>query len=256
MITKLLGLGMVAASFVVVYLFEASSNSTGFLRILHWPAMFLTGVGPLGLVFICYDSGLLGRTFGLLLGTSPTTLLRKQRREILLLHKLGRDFYEDGPEVFERVRHKGLTSWVQKVIERLSVRMPTRDIRDLCEMERDHRRIRMIQCLNVINMGVRLSPSMGMLGTILGMVRLLSTLDDPSHIGPHMSLALLTTFYGLFFSLIVWTPLQQKVERLLDIELESFNQCVTWLETLDARKPIDYFTEPLGVASQRKDRAA
>lgn len=255
MITKLLGLAMLGGSFVVVYMFESSSNATGFLRILHWPAIFLTGVGPLGLVFVCFDSGLLARTVSTLFGISPNTLLRKQRREILLLHKLGRDFYEDGPEVFERVRHKGLTSWVQKVIERLSVRMPTRDIRDMLEMERDHRRVRLIQCLNVINMGVRLSPSMGMLGTILGMVRLLSTLDDPSHIGPHMSLALLTTFYGLFFSLIVWTPLQQKIERLMDIELESFNQCVTWLETLDGRKPISYFTEPLGVQSPAEKAA-
>jgi len=247
MIVKLIGLILLAASFTVVYLFESVSSSTGFLRLLHWPAIVLTGVGPLGLILICFDSALLSRTIATCMGVSPNTLLRKQRREILFLHKLGRDFYEDGPEVFERVRHKGLSSWVKKVIERLAVRVPTRDVRDLTEVERDHRRIRMLQSLNVINMGVRLSPSMGMLGTILGMVRLLSTLDDPSHIGPHMSLALLTTFYGLFFSLIVWTPIQQKIERLLDVELESFNQCVTWLETLEARKPISYFTEPLGV---------
>jgi chemotaxis protein MotA len=90
-----------------------------------------------------------------------------------------------------------------------------------------------------------------MLGTILGMVRLLSTLEDPSHIGPHMSLALLTTFYGLFFSLVFWTPLQQKIERMLDVELEHFNQTIHWLETLENNKPISYFAEPIGIKTPR-----
>jgi chemotaxis protein MotA len=251
MIIKLFGLGIVAGSFTVVYLFEDVSTASGFLRLLHWPAMILTGVGPIGLVMLCYDSDLLGRSLKLVFATSPGAGVRKARRESLLLGKWGREYYEEGPEIFERIRGRGLSDFVKTMIERLVVRVPTRDIREMLENERDHRRGRMFQCLNVVNLGVRLAPSMGMLGTILGMVRLLSTLEDPSHIGPHMSLALLTTFYGLFFSLVVWTPVQQKIERLLDIELEHFNQTVAWLETLENRKPISYYTEPLGVEAPK-----
>jgi chemotaxis protein MotA len=257
MITKLFGLSLVGISFVVVYLFEDVSTAQGFMRLLHWPAMVLTGLGPIGLTALCFDSGVLGRTVRMLFATSPGTLQTKAHRELLLLNKWGHEYYEEGPDAFEKIRGRGLSDFVKKMIERLVVRVPTRDIRDMLEMERDYRRVRMIQCLNVINLGVRLSPSMGMLGTILGMVRLLSTLEDPSHIGPHMSLALLTTFYGLFFSLVVWTPIQQKIERILDVELEHFNQTITWLETLDSRKPITYFSEPIGVAGPKhSERAA
>ncbi len=258
MITKLFGLCLVTTSFTVVYLFEDVSSAQGFWRLLHWPAMVLTGVGPIGLAALCFDSTTLFRTFKLWFSTSPGALLTKSHRELLLLNKWGHEYYEEGPEVFERIRGRGLSDFVKKMIERLVVRVPTRDIREMLEIERDHRRARMFHCLNVVNLGVKLSPSMGMLGTILGMVRLLSTLEDPSHIGPHMSLALLTTFYGLFFSLVVWTPIQQKIERVLDIELEHFNQTIMWLETLENRKPISYFSEPMGVVStaSRGEKAA
>ena len=95
-----------------------------------------------------------------------------------------------------------------------------------------------------------------MLGTILGMVRLLESLQDPSQIGPHMSLALLTTFFGLFFSLILWTPLQQKIERVLDVELERFDQALRWLELLEKRKPADYFSDTVGAGDKERPRAA
>lgn len=257
MITKLIGLGLVSLSFYVVYQFEDVSTAQGFMRLLHWPAMVLTGLGPVGLAFLCFDSGVLGRTIKMIFAGSPGGMQTKSHRELLLLNKWGHEYYEEGAEAFERIKGRGLSDFVKKMIERLVVRVPTRDIREMLEIERDHRRARMIQCLNVINVGVRLSPSMGMLGTILGMVRLLSTLEDPAHIGPHMSLALLTTFYGLFFSLVVWTPIQQKIERILDIELEHFNQTIMWLETLENRKPINYFSEPIGVVTKTpRERAA
>jgi flagellar motor component MotA len=86
-----------------------------------------------------------------------------------------------------------------------------------------------------------------MLGTILGMVQLLSTLEDPAQIGSHMSLALLTTFYGLFFSLALWTPQQQKLERVMEVEADGYNQCLRWLEFLEKRKPSDYFADAAGL---------
>ena len=41
-----------------------------------------------------------------------------------------------------------------------------------------------------------LFPAWGMIGTLIGLINLLQSLDDPSSIGPAMALALITTFYG------------------------------------------------------------
>jgi chemotaxis protein MotA len=209
--------------------------------------MVLTGLGPFALVFVCFDYSVIARAFGLAVGTSPISRQQKRGREAIFLQKLGNSYYDQGAIVFETIKTRGLSSFVRKVVERLAIRMPLPDIRELSELERVRYEAQLEQCLSVVGFGVRLTPSIGMLGTILGMTRLLSTLDDPSRIGGQMSLALLTTFYGLFFSLALWTPFQQKLERVLDIEMEGCDQTLRWLELLERRKPSDYFADAVDI---------
>jgi chemotaxis protein MotA len=253
MIHRLLGVLTLFASLGVVFYFEGQNDFEGWLRLLHWPAMVLTGFGPVGLILISYDWDVLSRTLGMIFGKSPGSIQEQQDKEAILLHRLSQTFYENGPEAFEQVQTKGLSEFVQRAIERLSVRMPMADIRELLLKERDRAQIRIVQCLTVISLGVKLAPSIGMLGTILGMVRLLANLQDPGHIGPHMSLALLTTFYGLFFSLVVWTPIQQKAERLFDLRLEGFDQTVRWVELMERRKPASYFADTVQMSEKDRD---
>jgi len=47
------------------------------------------------------------------------------------------------------------------------------------------------------------APALGMIGTLIGLVQMLQTMDDPSTIGPSMAVALLTTFYGLVFGFLI-----------------------------------------------------
>lgn len=57
------------------------------------------------------------------------------------------------------------------------------------------------------------SPAFGMLGTLIGLVLMLQNMDDPSTIGPAMSLALITTFYGALIANLVFLPLAGKLKR-------------------------------------------
>ena len=41
-----------------------------------------------------------------------------------------------------------------------------------------------------------MAPAFGMIGTLVGLVKMLANLSDPSSIGAGMAVALLTTFYG------------------------------------------------------------
>ncbi len=56
------------------------------------------------------------------------------------------------------------------------------------------------------------SPAMGMIGTLIGLVQMLQTMDDPSTIGPAMALALLTTFYGAVIANVVANPIAGKLK--------------------------------------------
>jgi chemotaxis protein MotA len=56
------------------------------------------------------------------------------------------------------------------------------------------------------------APAFGMLGTLIGLVNMLQKMDDPKAIGPNMSVALITTFYGSALANIIFLPLAQKLK--------------------------------------------
>jgi chemotaxis protein MotA len=55
------------------------------------------------------------------------------------------------------------------------------------------------------------APALGMIGTLIGLVQMLQSMDDPSTIGPAMAVALLTTFYGSIMANIVCMPIAGKL---------------------------------------------
>jgi len=55
------------------------------------------------------------------------------------------------------------------------------------------------------------APAMGMIGTLIGLVQMLSVMDDPKQIGPSMAVALLTTLYGAMISNMVAIPIADKL---------------------------------------------
>jgi len=57
------------------------------------------------------------------------------------------------------------------------------------------------------------APAFGMLGTLIGLVLMLQNMDDPSTIGPAMSLALITTFYGALLANLIFLPLAGKLKK-------------------------------------------
>ncbi len=59
-----------------------------------------------------------------------------------------------------------------------------------------------------------IAPAMGLIGTLVGLVQMLGSLNDPSAIGPAMAVALLTTFYGAVLGTMVLGPLAAKLERI------------------------------------------
>lgn len=58
-----------------------------------------------------------------------------------------------------------------------------------------------------------------MIGTLIGLVGMLGSLDDPSQIGPKMAVALLTTLYGAFLANVIFIPLGKKLEKVSEEEI-------------------------------------
>jgi len=63
------------------------------------------------------------------------------------------------------------------------------------------------------------SPAMGMIGTLVGLVQMLSAMDDPKSIGPAMAVALLTTFYGAVIANVICLPIAGKLRNRSESEI-------------------------------------
>jgi chemotaxis protein MotA len=72
---------------------------------------------------------------------------------------------------------------------------------------------RHVKGAGVLRKAAEISPAMGLIGTLIGLVQMLGRLDDPATIGPAMAVALLTTFYGAVLANMVFSPLASKLER-------------------------------------------
>lgn len=63
------------------------------------------------------------------------------------------------------------------------------------------------------------APAMGMAGTIVGLVGMFASMDDPARIGPSMALALLMTLYGLVLANFIAAPIAARLSDLSEREL-------------------------------------
>ena len=64
---------------------------------------------------------------------------------------------------------------------------------------------------NIFKSMADIAPAMGMIGTLVGLVAMLSNMDDPKSIGPAMAVALLTTLYGAMMANMVGIPIADKL---------------------------------------------
>ncbi|MGD8835490.1 MAG: MotA/TolQ/ExbB proton channel family protein [Desulfobacteraceae bacterium] len=68
------------------------------------------------------------------------------------------------------------------------------------------------------------APAFGMIGTLIGLVQMLSSMSDPASIGPSMAIALLTTLYGAIVANLVCIPIADKLS--LNSEQEKLTKSI------------------------------
>jgi chemotaxis protein MotA len=64
----------------------------------------------------------------------------------------------------------------------------------------------------VLRRAAEVAPAMGLIATLVGLVQMLGSLNNPAAIGPGMAVALIATFYGAVLGNMILTPLAGKLE--------------------------------------------
>lgn len=84
------------------------------------------------------------------------------------------------------------------------------------EIMRNHNSRKIV--ISIFRKAAEVAPAMGLIGTLIGLVQMLGSLSDVKNIGPAMSVALLTTFYGAVFAYMVLFPMASKFDRVTEKE--------------------------------------
>lgn len=87
------------------------------------------------------------------------------------------------------------------------------DIQAILETEVSYLEERHVTGKKILDAMGAAAPAFGMIGTLIGLVQMLRTLDDPSQIGGGMATALLTTLYGAVTANMFCIPLAGKLEQ-------------------------------------------
>lgn len=69
------------------------------------------------------------------------------------------------------------------------------------------------------------SPTLGILGTVMGLVTIMGNLSDPDSLGPAIAVAFLATLYGVFFANLVFLPLGAKIKLVIN-QKKQFNEMI------------------------------
>lgn len=64
-----------------------------------------------------------------------------------------------------------------------------------------------------------MAPAFGMVGTLIGLIIMLESLNDPSRIGPALAVALITTLYGSLLAHLIFIPISGRLRLKSDEEI-------------------------------------
>ena len=117
----------------------------------------------------------------------------------------------DGALALEQEVPKIKDGFLAKCVQMLIDGQDEEAIRDLMELEIQYMQERHGMGKKILEFMGSSSPSFAMVGTLIGLVNMLSKMSDPSKIGSGMAVALVCTFYGALVANLVFLPMAGKL---------------------------------------------
>jgi len=205
-------------------------------------------IAGLGLIFYAIFSGSGANSFLdlqsfiiVMGGTFSSTLINFKLQEILGVFRVVKKAFQNEAPVFHHIletivqlsidaRREGILA-IENKVEDLDNEflkkglylaidgLEPESIRDILESEVDNLEERHSRGQKIMKAMGTYAPAFGMLGTLIGLIKMLQALDDPDKIGSGMAVALVTTFYGALLANLVFLPIAGKLENLSESEI-------------------------------------
>ena len=185
---------------------------------INFKSMLIVVGGTLGATLVTFPIDDFKRTFSVLRSAFfiDESYAYARIQEIVDLARVARNEGAISLESYAQSEHD---SFFRKCIQLVADGVPAEDIRRMLELElnfiedRHRRGAQLFQTMGTV------APAMGLVGTLIGLVRMLENLVDPTKIGPGMAIALTTTFYGALLAYVLFLPLSGKLRARSEQEV-------------------------------------
>lgn len=95
-------------------------------------------------------------------------------------------------------------------------------VKSMLETEMSYIETRHEQAARIFESAGGFAPTMGIIGTVMGLVHVLSSLSDVNSLGPKIAVAFIATLYGVASANIFWLPIAQKLKLRNEEEILLF----------------------------------
>lgn len=148
------------------------------------------------------------------------TLAERARREGLLA-------LEDGlREIDDPFLVKGVTMAIDGT--------DPEELRDILESEVHAKRLEDRHAAKFFSDAGAYSPTIGIIGTVMGLVHVLENLADPEHLGPLIASAFVATLWGVMMANVVWLPIGNRLKRLGALEAARMEVAIEGISAIQA----------------------
>jgi chemotaxis protein MotA len=226
-----------------VVLFFSAENPRQFIDL---PGLGIVLIGTLAATFISYPLKEVMRIFGLI-GTVMRNEHMYAQKDIEELVSMSRIWMSGDiqkvEKALEKVSNPVLKTGVQLIIDMT----PEQDIIDLLQWRISKLRAKEHAEAQLFRTMASYAPAFGMIGTLIGLVNLMFMLGDGdmTAIGQQMSLALMTTFYGILLANLVFKPIAVKLERRTEERVALMNMVMQGLSMMSQKRRPAFMRETL-----------
>jgi chemotaxis protein MotA len=116
------------------------------------------------------------------------------------------------------INGEGIDPFIKKGLQLVVDGVDPQTIEGILELEAEATSERHKKASAMFESAGGFSPTMGIIGTVMGLVHVLGNLSDPSSLGPKIAVAFIATLYGVAFANLVYLPMGNKLKVLDDYE--------------------------------------
>ncbi len=205
-------IGVIAGVGIVGFVIWLTSNDA--YAFLNLPGLIIVLGGTLAATLVSYPAHEFMRIFKLV-GLVIHEKSLNGTRQVAEIEQLARKWFRDDirgvEQQLDTIDNAFLKTGIQLVIDKT----PLQDIIDLLHWRITRLRAQEQAEAQMFVSMATFAPAFGMLGTLIGLINMLSIMDSKNltTIGLHLAIALVTTFYGLLAANLIFKPIATKLER-------------------------------------------